>query len=288
MRHRRAALLACLVVPGLGLLQAAAPASPPAWRVEAIRYATIPAFPLAGLIPGAPAEERLDIAMVVWLLRGDGRTVLFDAGFHREPWAERFGVTDYLRPDSAVALAGVSPEDVTDIVVSHAHWDHMGGIDLFPNATLWIQEGEYRYYTADAWQEGGRRGGIDPADVLELVRRNTAGQVRLITGDSVEILPGLRVFTGARHTFASQYLLVEGDPPLVLASDNCYLWRNIEEGLAGATFLPDDREENLAALERMRRLAGSAQRVIPGHDPLQFERYPSRGRVADLRSGDEP
>ncbi|HUH11890.1 MAG TPA: N-acyl homoserine lactonase family protein [Longimicrobiales bacterium] len=257
----------------------------PAYAIHGVRYATIRGFPVRGLIPSAPEGERIDIAMAVWVVRGGGRTVLFDTGFHRPPWRERFAVADYLRPDSAIMLAGVQPGDVTDIVVSHAHWDHMGGLDLFPDATIWIQEDEYRYYTADAWREGGRSGGIDPADVLELVRRHTAGQVRLVSGDDVEILPGLRVFTGARHTYASQYLLVEGGPPVVLASDNAYLWRNLEEGVAGATFDPADAGGNRAALARMLALAGTPERVVPGHDPAQFRRFPGGGRVVTVREG---
>ena len=35
-----------------------------------------------------------------------------------------FSVTDFVRPDEAVGLAGVKPEEVTDIVISHAHWEH--------------------------------------------------------------------------------------------------------------------------------------------------------------------
>ena len=49
----------------------------------------------------------------------------------------------------------------------------MGGIDLFPKATVWIQKEEFRYYTGDAWQKGGQHGGTDPDDIQELVKLNT-------------------------------------------------------------------------------------------------------------------
>jgi glyoxylase-like metal-dependent hydrolase (beta-lactamase superfamily II) len=256
---------------------------PPVYSIHAIRYATIPQFFMSSLIPGSPADQRIDIAMVVWLIRGDNRVILFDSGFHRENWRQQFKVTDYLRPDSALAASGVDPASVTDIIVSHAHWDHMGGIDLFPNATIWIQKEEYRYYTADAWQQGGRKGGIDVEDVVTLLRRNAAGKLRLIDGDSVEIMPGILAFTGARHTFASQYIRIDGAPPYVLASDNAYLFKNILEGAPSATFAPQDREANRAAVVRMIRLAGDASRVVPGHDILQFTKFPTKGRLAEVR-----
>lgn len=256
---------------------------PPAYSIEAIRYATVPQFPVSGLVMGAPEGEKLDIAMVVWLIRGGGRSILFDTGFHRDKWMKQFTVTDYARPDEAVRGAGVAPEDVTDVVISHAHWDHLGGVDLFPRATVWIQKEEFGYYTGAAWQPGGRHGGIDPEDVAVLVRLNTEGRLRLVDGDDVELLPGIRAYTGARHTYASQYLRVAGEAPVVLASDNCYLYRNLDTHAASATFTREDAAANLRAQERMIVLAGSRDRVVPGHDARQFERYPTAGRVARIR-----
>lgn len=277
----------CLTGVAAGLQSswaASPPPAPPDYRIEAIRYATIPDFPASVLVAAAGEEERVDLAMVIWLIRGDGRVILFDSGFHREKWFDRYDITDFVRPDRALEMEGVSAGEVTDVVVSHAHWDHMGGIDLFPRATIWIQEEEFRYYTGPAWQDGGSRGGIDPDDVVHLVRRNTRGQLRLIEGDSVEILPGVTVYTGGRHTYASQYVRVDGDPPYVLASDNCYLYRNLREhSPVGVTFGPEGRAANLEAQDRMVELAGSRNRVVPGHDPEQFERFPTEGRVARIR-----
>jgi glyoxylase-like metal-dependent hydrolase (beta-lactamase superfamily II) len=255
----------------------------PGYSIEAVRYATVPGFPVSALVMGAPPEEKVDIAMVVWLIRGGGRNILFDSGFHREKWMKEFPVADYVPPHEAVRAAGVRPDEVTDVVISHAHWDHMGGIDLFPRATVWIQKDEFAYYTGAAWQVGGRHGGIDPEDLAVLVRLNTEGRLKLVDGDDVELLPGLRVYTGARHTYASQYLRVGGEPAFVLASDNCYLYRNLETPAASATFTEADRGANLAAQRRMIALAGSIQRVVPGHDLRQFERYPTVGRVAKIR-----
>jgi hypothetical protein len=69
----------------------------------------------------------------------------------------------------------------------------------------------------------------------------------------------------------------------VLASDNAYLFKNILEGAPSATFAPQDREANRAAVVRMIRLAGDASRVVPGHDILQFTKFPTKGRLAEVR-----
>jgi len=259
-----------------------APATPE-YSIQAIRYASVPDVPVSELVVGGPKNQKVEIAMVVWLIRGGGRTILFDSGFHRDTFLKDFPMKDYLRPDKAVEAAGVKPEEVTDIAISHAHWDHMGGLDLFPKASVWIQKDEYRYYTMDAWQPGGDHGGIDPADAQELVQLNTEGRVHLVDGDNVEIFPGIRAYTGARHTYASQYLRVEGNPTYVLASDNCYFYLNLSSHLASATFSDADHPANIAAQARMIELAGSPDRVVPGHDALQFQKFATEGRVAKIK-----
>ncbi len=276
MRH----LLASLLLLFAAMLSGA---QSPEYSIQAIRFANSPGDSVAEMVMGAPKDEKIDTVYALWLIRGGGHNILFDSGFHRERWFKLWVIKDYLRPDEAVRLAGVKPEEVTDVVISHAHWDHMGGIDLFPRATVWIQKEEFRYYTEDAWQTGGQHGGIDPEDVQELVKLNTEGRLKLVDGDNVEIFPGIRAYTGGRHTYASQYVRVEGNPPFVLASDNVYLYRNLAEHAASATFNDSDHAANVAAQARMIELAGSPDRVIPGHDALPFEKFPTQGRIAHIR-----
>ena len=273
-------LLAALCLLG-SLTQAFA--QTPEYSIDAILYATSPGVAISDMVVGGPANEKVDIAMVFWLIRGGGRTILFDSGFHRTTFLNEFSMKDYLRPDEALKTAGVQPDEVTDIVVSHAHWDHMGGIDLFPKATIWIQRDEYRYYSTDAWQPRGDHGGIDPNDVQAMVKLNTEGRVHLVPGDDVEIFPGIRAYTGSRHTYASQYLRIEGHPTFVLASDNAYFYLNLSKRLASATFSDADHAANIAQQARMFELAGSPDRVVPGHDILQFQKFPTQGRVAKIK-----
>src|SRR5437899_546956 len=238
-------LFSVVLIPLLALPAfSPARAATPEYTIQAIRYASAE-DEVAGLLMGAPKGEKIAIAMVVWLIRGGGRNILFDSGYHRDTFLKYFPSTEYIRPDEAVKLAGVQPEEITDIVISHAHWDHLGGIDLFPKAAVWIQKEEFRYYTIDAWQPGGKHGGIDPEDVQQLVKLNTEGRLRLVDGDNVEIFPGIRVYTGGRHTYASQYLRLAGNPPFVLASDNCYLYRNLAEPTASATSSESRQEANI-------------------------------------------
>ena len=103
VRSLRAAV--CAVLIGLPLL-----AQTPEYSIEAIRYATSPGVAVSELVVDGPQNEKVDIAMVVWLIRGGGHTILFDSGFHRDTFLKEFPMKDYLRPDEAVKTAGVAPD----------------------------------------------------------------------------------------------------------------------------------------------------------------------------------
>jgi glyoxylase-like metal-dependent hydrolase (beta-lactamase superfamily II) len=111
-----------------------------------------------------------------------------------------------------------------------------------------------------------RQNAIDTLDSQMLFKLNQAGRVKLVNGDGQEILPGIVAYTGGKHTFASQYVGVQTTKgTVVVASDNCYLYENLEKHAAIAQTL--DAASNLAAQERMRKLAASARLIVPGHDP---------------------
>ena len=274
-----AAVAICLTTIA-GSAQGAAPspaAAPPVYEVYAIRYASIPDFPVNALVSGADPARKLSIAMTVWLIRGNGRNILVDSGFYRPQFFKSWKVEGFLKPSDAVAQAGVTPalkpEDITDVVITHMHWDHADGMDLFPRARIWLQKDEYAYYTGEAWQQPRTHGGIDPDDVLAVVRLNMEGRVGLVNGDAQEILPGITCYTGGKHTFQSQYVGVSTRAGIViLASDNMYLYENLEKHAPIAQTL--DAASNLRAQDRMRQLAASPRLIVPGHDPAVFEKFP--------------
>jgi glyoxylase-like metal-dependent hydrolase (beta-lactamase superfamily II) len=167
LRHLAIALLG--VTPYLALH-----AQPkPQYEIYAIRYATVTGFAVSGLVEGADPSRKIDIAMMVWLIRGSGRNVLFDSGFYRDQFMKQWHPTDYVKPSEAVAKLGLKPEDITDVIISHMHWDHADGMDLFPKAKIWLQKDELEYYAGEAWQSRRTHGGIDPDDVLAAVKLNT-------------------------------------------------------------------------------------------------------------------
>ena len=270
---RRAARLLSLAAIAVAIVAARAPT--PTYEVYAIRYATIPAFRASGLIAGADTSRRLDIAMMVWLLKGsDGRKVLVDAGFHRDDFVQRWHPTGFVTPSEAVARAGVKPDEITDLIISHVHWDHLDGIDLFPRARVWIQREEFEHHLDSTGAVKDRA--IDSADARVLAQLAREGRVNLVDGDAKEIIPGITVYTGGKHTYASEFATVHTqEGTVVLASDNVYLYENLATHRPIAQTL--DSVSNIRTQDRMKTLASDPRLIVPGHDPDVFVRFPQPG-----------
>ena len=246
----------------------------PAYEIYAVRFADV-SYSVANLVAGAERGRSIDIAFTIWVARdpASSRIVLVDAGFYRDTFLQQWHPNHFVKPSDALTQGlGIAPDAVTDIIVSHSHWDHADGVDLFPRAKVWIQKEEYEYYVG-ANGEVLHRGGVDAEDAKMLAALNASGRVELVDGDDREILPGIRVYTGGKHTFASQFASAATRAgTVVLASDNAYLYENLEKHLAIAQTL--DAASNLAAQERMLKVAAAPRLVIPGHDPAVFERFP--------------
>jgi len=275
---RAKAWMGGMVLTALALLAPGIRADVDKYQVFAVRFATLANFPVSSLVAGADRSRRIDIAMMIWVVKGvDGRIAIVDTGFHRDQYFRQFTVKDYVKPSEAIAPLGIKPEEVTDILLSHMHWDHAGGLDLFPSARVWVQKDEYDYYTGDAWQSRTTHGGIDADDVLEIVKRNTQGKVSFVRGDDDTSLSGITFGVGGKHTWASQFVAVQTAARMVvLASDNMYLYENVETHTAISQTL--DAASNLRTQDRMRSIAGEPRFLVPGHDPAVFARFP---RVSD-------
>ncbi len=241
------------------------------YEIYAIEYEKTDWRPLVSEIAvGATAKDTLQGNMTIWLLKGDnGKKILVDAGFvHQNPHK------NYTTPDAVLQKMGLKPEDITDIVLTHPHWDHIGGIHLFPNAMVWLQEADFNYFVGTAWQPKGFADGFDKKDVLKIVQKNLDGKLTLVKGDSIEIMPGIRVFIGSKHTYESQYVLVNGTSgKTIIASDNIWFYANLKY-LLPIPHYTFDPVAYVNQMKRMKTLVSDVNLIIPGHDADVFKRFP--------------
>ena len=249
------------------------------YEVYAIKFAsTAHAFPIAVWAYNGPEKDSVNIDFMVWLIRGtNGKNILVDAGFFNDMEdAKEFNVTNYVRPDSMLAKLQLKAADITDIIVSHPHWDHIDGVDLFPNAHVWMQKEDFNYFAVTAWQKDGNNGGFNKRDVRKLIELNLAGKLTLVDGDDKEIIPGIKVYTGSRHTFNSQYVLVQtGTNKIILASDNIWIYYNLEHLTPASVGGTLDATAYVKSMQRMKTQVSDIKFIIPGHDDKIFSIFPA-------------
>jgi glyoxylase-like metal-dependent hydrolase (beta-lactamase superfamily II) len=212
----------------------------------------------------------------VWLAVGNGRKVLIDTGF-KKVVADRRGRSWIHCPSEAVKLVGISAGDITDVVVTHLHFDHAGNLDKFPNAIFHIQDEEMKLAT-------GRQMCIchptlvisfEVEDVVNMVRHLFARRLVFHNGDD-ELCPGIRLLHMPGHTPGMQVAEVRtARGPVLLISDASHFYANMNEGRP--FFMYHCIEDVFASYRRIRSLALSPDHIIPGHDPLVMTQYPAPG-----------
>jgi glyoxylase-like metal-dependent hydrolase (beta-lactamase superfamily II) len=268
-------LLSAILVTGFLNLNAQ---TPPSYEIYALKYFGLHSVPVSELALGAPGKDTMNMFFMYWLIRGNnGKNILVDAGFLNDlDIFKELHSSFYIRPDSVLQELNIKADEITDIILTHPHWDHIDGVSLFPKAHVWIQKEDYNYFVGQAWQKEGRHGGFYRRDVDSLVSLNIAGKLTLVDGDDREIIPGIKVYTGSRHTFNSQYVLVQtGGDKVILASDNIWIYYNLEHLTSSpypnGTF---DTAAYVKSMQRMKTQASDIKYIIPGHDPAVFSRFP--------------
>lgn len=220
---------------------------------------------------GDTSGDSTKVFFMYWVLKGNDKTILVDAGFTADAGIDTNAIT-FTQPDKLLASIDVKPEDVTDIVITHPHWDHIGGIDLYPKAMVWMQEEDYNDFVTK--KKNPEAHGFNRRDIQKVLDRKAKGRITLLKGKPDEdILPGITVFTGSKHTAGSQFMMANNGKQLVIiASDNCKYYRNITRMLPSPA--TSDQKAYIRNLKLMKGyLSGNTDLIIPGHDPLVFTKF---------------
>jgi glyoxylase-like metal-dependent hydrolase (beta-lactamase superfamily II) len=241
----------------------------PVYQIYALQFAAKGQTPISQLVLNGPEKDSVNLVFMTWLIKGsNGKNILVDAGFLPDvEEAKGFGVKDYIRPDSLLQKLGLNANEITDIILTHPHWDHADAITLFPNAQVYIQKDDYNYFVGEGWQKNGNHGGFDPRDVNYIVGKNLSGKLTLVDGDGKQLFAGIHVYTGSRHTFNSQYVVVQsGSDRIVIASDNIWIDYNFSHLQPPPPYGTWDAAGYVKAMKRMKILASDVKYILPGHD----------------------
>lgn len=160
-----------------------------------------------GIIPkplwsrAIPADEqnRILLSLRVMLIQTAQRNILVDTGigdYHGDKFDDRFGVKGEKNPliECLKTQHGLNPQDITDLIVTHLHFDHVGGLghhaqedqNLFPKATLHIHRQHYEYALHPTPRDAGSFHQQYFRPLIE--KANQDGRVHWIDGEEGEIL----------------------------------------------------------------------------------------------------
>ena len=203
------------------------------WDVYVLEYARSKDQPWVDLISGMYNDGVVDLPFSFILARQGERRVLIDCGFmqdeHSSGFSRKFGIPTWISPVRLLGEMGVAADSVTDLIVTHAHFDHMGSIAQFPNAHVYIQKSELlSWYEAIALPRrySHLTAIIDPDNLRTALEASIQHRVTLIDGDKDNVLPGLHVRLGSGHTLGQQFVLVETAAGRRVISGDCVYSRH--------------------------------------------------------------
>ena len=274
------------------------------YSIWVLEHAAVETFPLSVMLYGPQYQGSRKLPYAYALIKGKGKTILVDTGYdhvnYGKQLAELFGVSNFHGPAEVLAECGVKPEDVTTVFITHAHFDHMGAIDHFPNAKFYIQQRE-----VDKWvwaltlgpEYRFLIGAADPGDIVKAVELTQQGRMICIDGDRDDVLPGIDLRLAAdTHTYGSMYVTIRNDGARtsqdvwVFAGDNLYTYDNLTGlDLADPQIVPIGlavgSQSNLifTSAAMLRDAGGENRRVIPVHEDRLKDMFPSRKTAAGLQ-----
>lgn len=226
-------------------------------------------------------DETIPMDYFFWVYRDGTRTVVIDCGFAPDVGRRR-GRTVLVDPVEALPALGVDPAEVTQLVVSHAHYDHIGRLDRFGAAEIVMTRRELEFWTGPYARRTLFAQPTEATELAALVRARDEGRVTTFDGET-DLGGGLRLVEVGGHTPGQLIALadVDGDEPggepgtAVLATDALHFYEEMDADR------PFSVVADLAAmyagldtLNDLKRRPGHA--IVAGHDASVGERFPRR------------
>ena len=211
------------------------------YSIWVLEYSYVPAVPKGLVIQGAFNAGSCKLPYCYVLIKGKGHLAMVDVGYNNKDYgavmANSFGVQGWQPPKTVLAECGVTPEQVTHVFITHAHFDHMGGTEDFPNATFYVQERELsKWVWAMALDRRFRwfMGATDPGDLLRAVDLARQGRLVSVEGERTDVLPGIDLHPAFdTHTWGSMYINIRNDGRTdsadcwIFAGDLIYSYANL-------------------------------------------------------------
>jgi glyoxylase-like metal-dependent hydrolase (beta-lactamase superfamily II) len=146
-------MLNTIVIAGGVILQAvtaaaetsASPENSAALKVFAVKYGDS-LFPKSGIFHGDKSKEKVPFCWLFYYIEYKDRKILVDTGFNEDALVKSWGISNFKDPETILRENGVPAGDITDVIITHAHFDHIGCLHRFPNARVFINRREFNAF----------------------------------------------------------------------------------------------------------------------------------------------
>ncbi len=243
------------------------------WKIYGVRYTVQPSRPAhITFMFGDPNEETGGLDYYSWVLVSNDRAIVVDTGA-AEHKVKQLGRQWLAPPTDALKKLGVDPANVEDVILSHAHWDHVGDLGAYPKARFHMNDLEMESITGPDMSYHVLREPYHMDEAQQIAGLVYEDRLSFIEGDGT-FAPGVDYTLIGGHSAGQIALTVETERgPVVLATDAIHFWQEVEKERAFLIF--HDLRKMLAGYRKLNAMAGGDMgRLLPGHDPLVKSRYP--------------
>jgi glyoxylase-like metal-dependent hydrolase (beta-lactamase superfamily II) len=254
--------------PGRERASAEAAEAVPTYEIYALKYAGPMSSKLAFVLWMEGWDKDVDRNCYLWAIKGKDEIIVADTGSNLSLASQR-GLKNYSNPVEVLARIGANSSNVRKVIVTHCHWDHLGGIELllqaFPEAVFYVQEKEFDFWVRNPIAKRAPFLKVsDEVSIKALAQLEGTPRLQQLSGDT-KIMPGIETILAPGHTIGLQAVAVNTTKGTAIVASDCgHIHENFVRDIPSC--LITDMIAWMQSFDKLRAKASSIDLIFPGHD----------------------